>query len=100
MWVQIINKVKFTHQGQGQIKVILKERCSYMGGLHLNQIHSFYDILYQVTRLILVIKSGTIETHVELIGLRAARFRNANSFDLYDLFDYIKMYWGLYCPHV
>ena len=35
-------KVKVTHQGQGQhqIEVISKERYSYAGGLHLNQMRS------------------------------------------------------------
>ena len=48
MYLQAINKVKVTHQvkvtkqGQDQILVIdlLKERCSYAGGLHLNQMRS------------------------------------------------------------
>ena len=40
MWLQGINKVKVTHQGQGQIKVIFKERYSHAGGLHLNQMRS------------------------------------------------------------
>ena len=41
-------KVKVTHQGQGQhqgqhqIEVIFKERYSYAGGLHLNQMRSCY----------------------------------------------------------
>ena len=47
MLLQVINKVKVTHQGhdhksrlrsnqcQGQIEVIFKERYSYAGGLHL-----------------------------------------------------------------
>ena len=42
MWLQVINKVKVMHQGQGQIKVEItsKERYSYMGDLHLTQMHS------------------------------------------------------------
>ena len=40
MWLQVINKVKVTHQGKGQIKVSFKERCPYVGGLHLNQVCS------------------------------------------------------------
>ena len=39
MWLQVINKVKVTHQGQGQIEVNFKERYFYAGGLHLNQMH-------------------------------------------------------------
>ena len=60
MYLQAINKVKITYQGQGhtsrsrsnqgqhQIKVIFKERYSYAGGLHLNQMRSclkFYSDL-------------------------------------------------------
>ena len=37
-------KVKVTHQGQDQIEVILKERYSYAGGLHLNQMRSCFNI--------------------------------------------------------
>ena len=33
-------KVKVTHHSQGQSKVILKERWSYVGGLYLNQMRS------------------------------------------------------------
>ena len=33
-------KVKVTHKYQGQIRVISKERYSYVGGLHLNQMCS------------------------------------------------------------
>ena len=46
MDLQVINKVKVTYQGQGQhqgqhqIEVIFKERYSYAGGLHLNQMRS------------------------------------------------------------
>ena len=52
MYLQAINKVKVTYQGQGhtsrsrsnqgqhQIEVIFKERYSYTGGLHLNQMRS------------------------------------------------------------
>ena len=49
MWLQAIHKVKVTYQGQGQIKVkdqiefIFKERYSYAGGLHLNQMRSCFD---------------------------------------------------------
>ena len=51
--LQAINEVKVTYQGQGhtsrsrsnqghhQIEVIFKERYSYAGGLHLNQIYAF-----------------------------------------------------------
>ena len=42
IWLQVINKVKVTHQCQGQIKVISKERYSYTGGLHLNQMRSCF----------------------------------------------------------
>ena len=38
IWSQVINKVKVTHQGQ--MKVTFKERCSYLGVLHLNQLCS------------------------------------------------------------
>ena len=50
MYLQAIDNVKVTYQGQGhtsrsnqgqgQIKVIFKERYSYAGGLHLNQMRS------------------------------------------------------------
>ena len=40
MYLQAINKVKVTYQGQHQIEVIFKERYSYAGGLHLNQMRS------------------------------------------------------------
>ena len=52
MWLQVINKVMVTYQGQGhssssrsnqgqdQIVVIFKERYSYAGSLHLNQMRS------------------------------------------------------------
>ena len=40
MYIQAINKVKVTHQGQDQIEVIFKKRYSYAGGLHLNQMRS------------------------------------------------------------
>ena len=50
MWLQVINKVKVTcqghtsrsNQGQGQINVFFKQRCSYAGGLYLNQMRSCY----------------------------------------------------------
>ena len=54
MYLQAINKVKVTYQGQGhasrsrsnqgqhQIEVIFWERYSYAGGLHLNQMHSCF----------------------------------------------------------
>ena len=32
MWLQVINKVKVTHQGQSEINVTLKESYSYVGG--------------------------------------------------------------------
>ena len=50
MWLQVINKVKVTYQGQGpisrlnqgldQIEFIFKERYSYACGFHLNQMRS------------------------------------------------------------
>ena len=40
MWLQVINEVKVTHQGQGQIMVIFKEKYSYVGSLHLNLMRS------------------------------------------------------------
>ena len=52
MYLQTINTVKVTYQGQGhtsrsmsnqgqhQIEVIFKERYSYAGGLHLNHMRS------------------------------------------------------------
>ena len=58
MWLQVINKVKVTHQShchtsrswsnqsQGQIKVILKEICSYAGGSHLNRMRSCYSWIW------------------------------------------------------
>ena len=60
-----IKKFKVTYQGQGhtsrsrsnqgqhQIEVIFKERYSYVGGLHLNQIRSCYhcDILILMPHL-------------------------------------------------
>ena len=60
LYVQAIKKVKVTYQGQGhtsrsrsnqgqhQIEVIFKERYSYAGGLHLNQMRScfYYVVLY------------------------------------------------------
>ena len=55
IWLQVINKVKVTHQGQGQIMVIFKERCSYAGGLHSNQMHSCYTYFQQLKiRLLLI----------------------------------------------
>ena len=55
-----IKKVKVTYQGQGhtsrsrsyqgqhQIEVIFKERYSYAGGLHLNQMRSCYFMYLKV----------------------------------------------------
>ena len=57
MDLQAINEVKVTYQGQGhtsksrsnqgqhQIEVIFKERYSYAGGLHLNQMRSCIIIM-------------------------------------------------------
>ena len=68
MDLQAINEVKVTYQGQGhtsrsrsnqgqhQIEVIFKERYSYAGGLHLNQMRSCSIIeLYVFTKLRCVI---------------------------------------------
>ena len=50
MWLQVINKVKVTHQGQGQINIELKSRSflrrdgSYVGGWHLKQMSSCFTL--------------------------------------------------------
>ena len=61
--LHVINKVKVTYHSQnhtsrsrsnkyqGQNKVIFKQRCSYTGGLHLNQMRSSYKKLFQKTQL-------------------------------------------------
>ena len=61
MDLQAINEVKVTYQDQGhtsrsrsnqgqhQIEVIFKERYSYAGGLHLNQMRSC--VLYVLLRI-------------------------------------------------
>ena len=63
MYLQTINKVKVTYQGQGhtsrsrsnqgqhEIEVIFKERYSYVGGLHLNQMRSCFLVFITFNRL-------------------------------------------------
>ena len=58
MDLQAINEVKVTYQGQGhtsrsrsnqgqhQIEVIFKERYSYVGGLHLNQMRFLLEHVF------------------------------------------------------
>ena len=52
MWLQVINKVKVTHQGQ--IEVVFKERCFYAGGLHLNQMRSSSAKIFRDSFVLLV----------------------------------------------
>ena len=53
-------KVKVTHQGQGQIKVNIKERYSYTGGLHLNQMRSCLFILQTSSEWLAVMYSDLL----------------------------------------
>ena len=47
-----------SNQGQGQIEVIFKERCFYVGGLHLNQMHSCQVIVFNFV-IVLIVNSST-----------------------------------------
>ena len=101
MWLQVINKVKVTHQGQGhisksrsnqcqaQIKVIFKKRCSYAGGLHLNKMRSCsknnFKLDFHYTRNTVPIRHG--KTHNKNISLSmTAQDSNKSASDSFDLF--------------
>ena len=47
-----------SNQGQGKIEVIFKERCFYVGGLHLNQMHSCQVIVFNFV-IVLIVNSST-----------------------------------------
>ena len=64
-------KVNVTYQGQGQIKVIFKERCSYVGGLHLNQMRSCLKYACTWTHRIAVITCTQTWNSFIIIQFRA-----------------------------